>query len=954
MDRVRGLLTRLSLVDALSLGLIAFILALALSYWHKFPVHMDSFYHMGVTAGYARAGGIALHSFWEYAPAGRAQLYPPLLHVFMFATGKTGLSMVTVGRLTSFAAFPLILLSSWHGMRALFSGRAAFYTTVVLSSCYLLFWHSAVESAAALVLILAPLVFVAVDRDRKVAAAILLALALYSHLTLGHLVALGLLIYAVHRRELFKRIAVVLAGAYLLWLPWGIHILMNKSALSVDTAGTSGGVTVHILVWLVALAGFVYCYFKKEKYYLLPSFLLGFVPIVFFYPDRFWNAHVFVPLAMLGGVALSATHGFLGEKIAELKRNRTASRAALAALMAVPVALLLFLDPVYAKGGSAGGGPGGQPPGQRLAVQALQSGQAQQPVANSGQSAANATNGSSNPPGFTTNGNAGGPTQGPPPLPNGTGTAQPPAMGQPNCQAGPGAPGMPGMQGAPGAAGGAGGQGAGGGPGMPGGSTGFKASATTVLSLLGRSTATGQQSLGSSALIDSDTLKMAALVKASTTADQVVYCADGSIGNLITGLTGRASTSGMFHEVRSQGQSGADASAASVLVVSGGRQAAGAPAASAGTYGTNSTTAQGTSIAGLQQGTAGMAGPTGQSNIDLTRYELVGTAGQYTVYRNKSATAVVGGHGTVIPWAVVFALLALALAAAAIDWFRPAFLRRGKPRPSGGGRVESGMGVNGTDAHMAGAGDPGKGVLAIVPCHNEVDNAGGVVREIREVAPFIDVLVVDDGSTDGTSAAAAGAGATVITHGRNAGIGAAVRTGMSYALARGYEYAVQVDGDGQHDAGYVRCLLGTLEADLADIVIGSRFLGTRGYKPPLARRAGTRLLSGVVTAATGQRATDTTSGFRAMNRRALAFLVENYPDDFPESETLVLMSQAGIRWKEVPVSMRGRANGVSSIRGAAAARFMVKVVSRIARDAATAKLLNKPVYSSPDPRYGRP
>lgn len=266
--------------------------------------------------------------------------------------------MLSVGRLVSFAAFPLLLVSGWYGMRRIFSSRAAFYCTVLMSSCYLLFWHSAVESAASLVLILTPLIFVAVDRNKKVAAAVLLALALYSHLTLGHLVALGLLIYAVHQRKMFKEIFIVLAGAYLLWLPWGIQILMHYKSLSFSSPGGGSGATVHVLIWAVALAGFVYCYFKKEKYYLLPAFLLGIVPIVFFYPDRFWNAHVFLPLAMLGGVALSALHGFVREKASSLVHKRAFVTALVTVAMMIPVALFLFVDPVYSAGGGMQGGAG--------------------------------------------------------------------------------------------------------------------------------------------------------------------------------------------------------------------------------------------------------------------------------------------------------------------------------------------------------------------------------------------------------------------------------------------------------------------------------------------------------------------------------------------------------------------------------------------------------------------
>jgi hypothetical protein len=909
LNRWRAWSGRFELFDALSLGLIVFLIALALSYWHKFPVHMDSFYHMGVTAGYARAGGIALHSFWEYAPAGRAQLYPPLLHVTMFALDKIGLSMVSVGRLVSFAAFPLILLSGWYGMRALFSSRTALYSTVVLSSCYLLFWHSAVESAASLVLILTPLVFVAIDRDRKVAAALLLALALYSHLTLCHLVALGLFIYAVHRRELFKRILMVLGGAYLLWLPWGIHILVNRASLSIDSAGTSGGVTVHVLIWTVALAGFVYCYFKKGKYYLLPSFLLGFIPIIFFYPDRFWNAHGFVPLAMLGGVALSALHGLLGEKMPKLIGGRRARSAVIAAVMAVPVVVLLLVDPVYAAAGSRGGPAGGQPPGQSPgAQQALQLGQQ-------------------------------------PPAPVGGQPLPPPGQGPPN-----GSLGQAGQAAARGQAVQAA-QAAPPGPGGLGGSSGFHSNTTTVLSLLGHGNAIGQQSLDSQVLIGPDTIELADLVKANTTEDQIVFCADGSLGNLITGLTGRASTGGMFHEVRSDGQGdnsvpgqGGDAAAAYLLVVPG-RQAQGnaqSPSSSPGPAVPGQPSGidarqigPGAGVTGPPLGAGpGAAGSQLSSALDLSKYQLVGTVGQYSVYKNTAATATVGGHGTVIPWAVVFLLLGIALAMIAIDWFRPTPLWSRKHRSTGNDgepHAPRNTGFNGFMKSERGTG--GNGVLAIVPCYNEAENVKRVISELESTVPFADILVVDDGSKDRTAAVARAAGAAVISHAGNTGIGAAVRTGMMYAVERGYDVAVQVDGDGQHDPGYVQCLLGTLEAGLADVVIGSRFLGIRGYRPPLVRRIGTVILSGAVTLVTGRKATDTTSGFRAMNKRALAFLVENYRDDFPESESLVLMHRAGIRWMEIPVSMRSRVNGSSSIRGITSAYFMVKVLSRITLDA---------------------
>jgi len=890
MAGIRGALRRPDVFDWLSFALIVTVVALALSWWSKFPVHMDTGYHMAVTAGYARAGGIALHSFWEFAPAGRAQLYPPLLHVIMYAFTGLGLSATTTARLVTFAAFPLLLLSGSYGMRKMFSSRSAFYTVVLLASCYLLFWHSAVESAASLVLILTPLIFVAVDRNRKVAAAFLLALALYSHLTLGHLVAFGLLIYAIHRREMFKEILIVLVGAYLLWLPWGIQILMHYKSLSFDQGGGAGGITVHLLIWLVALAGFVYCYFKKEKYYLLPSFLLGLVPMVFFYPDRFWNAHVFLPLAMLGGVALSGLHGYLGDKVRLAVKDRNVRRVFVTAMMAVPVVLFLFVDPVYASGGGMGGGPPGalrQTVGQQ-GVQAAAQGATQQQLP-------------AQPPGLGTGG----------PPPQGAPAGSPPGQGGQTgtgTQVGPSALG--------GAAPGQGGPGGG----APGGGSGLHSTRTTIASLVGSGGA-GQQSLSGSSLISSDVLALSKLIEKNSTRDEIVSVQDGSLGNLLTGLTGRPSTSGMFHEVAadSGGATGASSNAA-LLVVSRGGMGGGQ--------------AQATAYAATP-GQAAAGGPTAQatSSVNTSKYVLVGSAGSYTLYRSKSKGTSATVSGTVIPWYIVFSLLALALAAILIDWFRP-------PRSDASPDETR---VAAPEPHIGGdtfPRNPGEQncVLVIVPCFNEEASIRRVVVELKRCAPFADVLVIDDGSSDRTGEVARAAGAMVLTHPRNQGVGAAMRSGSTYATAQGYLFAVRVDGDGQHDPRYIASLLRPLIGGAADVSIGSRFLGTDGYKPPFARRIGTMVLSSTVSLATGRVTRDTTSGFRAMNRRALNFLIWSYPDEHPEPESLVLMHQNGLRWEEVPVVMRSRSNGTSSIRGlGGGARFVAGALSRIALDLLVAR-----------------
>ena len=167
--------------------------------------------------------------------------------------------------------------------------------------------------------------------------------------------------------------------------------------------------------------------------------------------------------------------------------------------------------------------------------------------------------------------------------------------------------------------------------------------------------------------------------------------------------------------------------------------------------------------------------------------------------------------------------------------------------------------------------------IAIVPALNEEACVGAVVDEIRAVDPSFDVLVVDDGSTDATAAAATARGARVVRLPFNLGIGGAMQTGYRYALEHGYDVAVQVDGDGQHDPAELPALLTPLLAGEADLVVGSRFAGRGAYRAPAFRRAGIRLFAWTASRLAGQRLTDTTSGFRATNRRGIALFAEEYP-----------------------------------------------------------------------------
>jgi glycosyltransferase involved in cell wall biosynthesis len=215
-------------------------------------------------------------------------------------------------------------------------------------------------------------------------------------------------------------------------------------------------------------------------------------------------------------------------------------------------------------------------------------------------------------------------------------------------------------------------------------------------------------------------------------------------------------------------------------------------------------------------------------------------------------------------------------------------------------------------------------VLVIIPAHDEEASLGRTIDEVRHAppagadaakagpAPFVlDVLVVDDGSGDGTAAVARAAGVPVLRHPVNLGVGGALQTGFRYAVERGYDAGVQLDADGQHDPAFLPPLLDPLLRGACDVSIGSRFVARSDYHAPAARRFGMVLFSGVVRLVLGQRIADTTSGFRAYSRAVMQVCQFDFPRDFPDAPLLIALSRRGFRLHEVPVVMRERQAGQS-------------------------------------------
>lgn len=220
-------------------------------------------------------------------------------------------------------------------------------------------------------------------------------------------------------------------------------------------------------------------------------------------------------------------------------------------------------------------------------------------------------------------------------------------------------------------------------------------------------------------------------------------------------------------------------------------------------------------------------------------------------------------------------------------------------------------------------------VLIIIPAYNEAKNIEKVVDNLILNYPQYDYVVVNDGSSDTTRDVCRERGYQYLNLSINLGIGGAVQTGYKYAKDKGYDIAVQIDGDGQHDVSYLEKMLFVLKSGEADVVIGSRFINKEGFQSSFLRRLGIKFFSGLIWVCTGKKIKDVTSGFRAVNKRFIDIYARYYPTDYPEPEAIIsaIMNRGEI--KEVPVVMQERSGGDSSINFLRSVYYMIKVTLAI-------------------------
>jgi hypothetical protein len=284
--------------------LISIVVIFQVLRWQLFPAFMDIYYHLSVMLGFDRAGGYVTTDFLQYAPVGRPHLYPPLLHFIMLGFYKLGFSPLVIARLLNVVLYPLMLISLWVFGRTVFGRRFAFWSVVLGSSSYYFYLEISNLPAFSLAFITGVLALAALERDRSIAAVLLLAMTFYSHTFVGYLILTSVFLYGIFVRKAV-RYGSVTAAVIVLSLPILVHQTANYRYFRFSDAAVLHDAAINIFLYLLALAGLAACAIKKQKYYLLLSLFSVFLSMAAGnYQSRFFSGAAQVPLIFLGAAGI--------------------------------------------------------------------------------------------------------------------------------------------------------------------------------------------------------------------------------------------------------------------------------------------------------------------------------------------------------------------------------------------------------------------------------------------------------------------------------------------------------------------------------------------------------------------------------------------------------------------------------------------------------------------------
>lgn len=301
-----------------ALGIIALFTAILIIRWHALPVFLDIYYHASCMMGFKDAGGIVLHDFWEYAPAGRPHLYPPLFHIILLGLNKSGLPVLFIIRLVSAAIYPLLLLAILWVITKLYNDRRAFFTVLAASLPYTFFLNTIAAIPATIVLIIMVLLFYALETRRTLCGVLLLGLAFYAHGGLPWLAILAFAFYAILRRENRREIIVVILGGILLGSPWLIYMAVNKGYFLAVNNYINRYFEANVLLYIFAALGASIALRQRGRSLFFLTMLAGMAPMIKNYTFRFLCGEGLLPLIFLAGIGLDETYAgivtFLKEK----------------------------------------------------------------------------------------------------------------------------------------------------------------------------------------------------------------------------------------------------------------------------------------------------------------------------------------------------------------------------------------------------------------------------------------------------------------------------------------------------------------------------------------------------------------------------------------------------------------------------------------------------------------